>query len=308
MTLNSPVLLIAYNRPETTQLVFNEIRKAKPKRIYFSVDGPRIGNAKDDGNCKRTREIINQVDWDCEVFTNFPENNLGCAVGVSNAITWAFRNEDRMIILEDDTVPVQAFFPYCDYLLEKYKNDTRVCMISGNNYTDHLNPGNDSYFFSLYGHIWGWASWKRVWDKFDLHMTDWALFRDTHQIRNVFSAKAEQKYYINFYENFLITKAKGTWDYQWFYCRFKEAGLSIVPKNNLVSNVGIKGTHTDIKFTVHFFSVNENFKILKEPDFVLRNSYYDKYHFKQHIHKKKYLLNRIIRKLLRMIKIVFNQG
>lgn len=297
MLANTPVLLIAFSRPDTAQQVFNAIRKARPGKFYFSVDGPRPGREEDVQNCQATRDIIKQVDWDCQVFTNFPEKNLGCAVGVSSAITWAFTNEDRLIILEDDTVPALSFFPFCEELLEKYLHDTRICMISGNNYTPEANGTEDSYFFSYYGHIWGWATWKRAWDKFDLKMSDWRIFRDTNQIQNVFPGKKEQKYFTRFYDVFLINKYKGTWDYQWFYCRLKELGLSIIPKNNLVSNIGVQGTHTNSKSQVHFFPADEDFILKKEPAFLLRNVNYDLHHFKKIINPKRSLTGRFIKKI-----------
>ena len=303
MPITAPVLLIAFNRPETTQQVFDSIKKARPKRFYFSVDGPRPGNETDGINCRKTRDIIKQVDWDCEVFTNFADQNRGCAKGVSGAITWAFSNEDRMIILEDDTVAALPFFSYCEYLLEKFKHDTRICMISGNNYTEEDNNTDESYYFSYFGHIWGWATWKRAWDTFDLSMSDWPLFRDTGQIKNLFTKRKEQQYFISFYTDFLQEKAKGTWDYQWFYCRFKNSGLSIVPKTNLVTNVGVQGTHTKIKATAHFLPVSENFKIEKEPQFIIRNLHYDTYHFKKIIRLKRSIIARAFQKLIKILSI-----
>jgi hypothetical protein len=303
MSIDTPVLLLAFNRPETTQLVFNSIKRACPKTIYFSVDGPRPGIESDIINCQLTRDIVKQVDWDCEVNTNFLNANLGCAVGVSSGIAWAFKNEDRMIILEDDTVPAQPFFHYCDRLLEKFKDDTRICMISGDNYTSNCNSTDTSYFFSYYGHIWGWATWKRAWKKFDLNMIDWNLFRDSNQILNIFPNKKEQIYFLKWYNDFLINKKHTTtWDYQWFYCRFKEAGLSIIPRNNLVTNIGVKGAHTNGTLSYHFFPVNENFIIEKEPGFILRNVKYDNCHFKNMFGIKKPLLARVWRKCLKVVR------
>ena len=165
-------------------------------KIYFFNDGPRQFNSEDTIARDKIISIINNIDWDCEVVMNFQDTNLGCGLGPVSAINWAFQNEDRLIILEDDTVPSINFFPYCNYLLEKYKNEDRVYMISGSNPSEHNNFTDDSYlFFSKYGHIWGWATWKRAWNKYDYEMKDWPLFNSTNQISNVFYTAKEQKYF-----------------------------------------------------------------------------------------------------------------
>lgn len=299
--INSPVLLITFNRPDTTQKVFDSIKRAKPAKLYVFNDGPRSGNEQDLLARKDIKNIISQVDWDCELLTNFPEKNLGCGPGVSSAITWAFNNEEALIILEDDTVPAAPFFTYCDILLEKYKDDTRICMISGNNYTENANNTDDSYFFSLYGHIWGWATWKRVWKNYDFEMKDWRNFKESDQICNVFNKKKEQKFFLTLFEKKFSSNIKGTWDYQWFYCRIKNYGLSIVPQNNIVTNIGFYGTHTNNRSKEHLIPVNENFKIINEPAFVLINAKYDNYHFKHFINKKKSFFKRIINKGLKIL-------
>lgn len=302
---STPILLIIFNRPELSQKVFDVIRTVKPQKLYISADGPRLNNHQDKINCEHTRQIIKQVDWDCKLFTRFLETNLGCGLNVSSAISWAFEKEDRLIILEDDTVPAIPFFSYCNSLLEKYKDDTRICMISGNNYTEIHNVTEDSYFFSIYGHIWGWATWKRVWVKYDFEMRDWPLFKNTNQINNVFSKKSEQHFFLTFYNNFFKLKDKGTWDYQWFYCRIKEMGLSIVPQNNLVTNIGVQGVHTTSKSKAHFSPANEDFRISKEPQFILRNTIYDMYHFKKHINQKTPLYASLFIKVGKTIKNIF---
>lgn len=299
--ITAPILLIAFNRPDTTRIVFDKIRNAKPLKLYVAVDGPRKNKEGEDIRVNEVRNIVKNVDWECEFHFLFRDLNLGCGIGVSSAITWAFETTDKLIIIEDDCLPAMPFFAFCNILLEKYKDDTRICMISGNNYTEKANKTDDSYFFSKYGHIWGWATWKRTWDKYDFEMIDWPSFRNTNQICNVFRGKKEQRFFLTFYNNFLAKKEKGTWDYQWFYCRIKDNGLSIVPSQNLVTNIGVQGVHTGNKSEAHFSPVNEDFRINKEPQFILCNAYYDKQHFTQWINKKSNFLTRIIRKLVRTI-------
>lgn len=299
--ITAPILLIAFNRPDTTRIVFNKIRDAKPLKLYVAVDGPRGNKEGEDILVNEVRNIVKNVDWECEFQFLFRDHNLGCGIGVSSAITWAFETTEQLIIIEDDCLPAMSFFSYCNILLEKYKDDTRICMISGNNYTASVNNTDNSYFFSKYGHIWGWATWKRVWDKYDFEMKDWPMFRNTNQIYNVFNKKIEQRYFLNFFNKYYQVKEKGTWDYQWFYHRIKDYGLSIVPSQNLVTNIGVQGVHTGKETDAHFFHVNEDFKIQKEPQFVLCNAYYDKRHFKQWINKKPKFITKVIQKIGRIM-------
>lgn len=297
--VTAPILLIAFNRPDTTRIIFNKIRDTKPLKLYVAVDGPRRNKEGEDILVNEVRNIVKNIDWECEFHFLFRDQNLGCGIGVSSAISWAFETTEKLIIIEDDCLPAMSFFSYCNILLEKYKDDARICMISGNNYTENFNNTDDSYFFSLYGHIWGWATWKRCWDKFDYDMKDWQSFKNTNQICNIFREKKEQQYFITFYQNFLTKKEKGTWDYQWFYCRIKENGLSIVPSQNLVTNIGVQGVHTGKESEAHFFQVNEDFEIKDDPQFVLCNAYYDKRHFEQWINKKPKFMTRAIKKIVR---------
>lgn len=304
----SPVLLVTFNRPDTTQKVFDAIKEAKPQKLYVFNDGPRLGNKGDIQAREEIRKILQTIDWQCEVSEYFSEKNLGCGLGVSGAITWAFRKEDRLIVLEDDTVPAISFFSYCDYLLEKFKDDSRISLISGNNFTEDINSTDDSYFFSKYGHIWGWATWKRVWDNYDFMMKDWPKFRDSSQLLNIFHKKKEQQFYLNFFDKIFNAKEKTTWDSQWFYCRVKHYGLSILPKDNLVTNIGVQGIHTNTKSKTHFVKANKDFVITKEPEYILCNSYYDENHFKQIIDNRRPVIIRVFRKIFRIIKKLFNKS
>ena len=302
----APVLLIVFNRPDTTQIVFDVIRRAKPKKLYVSADGPRIGNDNDILNCRKTREIVKKIDWDCEVHYQFHEKNLGCGLGPVSAISWVFKNEDRAIILEDDCVPALSFFPYCNELLEKYKDDNRIWVISGNNYNEERKVGDSSYFISRYGHSWGWATWRRAWNHFDHKMTLFEKFIEQNQIYNAFSDKKQAKFFLKKYTQVYNdpTALSHIWDFQFGFAVISNGGLSIVPAKNLVSNIGYIGTHSYRKAPFHGRPVDENFKITKHPDFILPNSFYDEYHFEKHWIKmgKISIFRRIVRKILKYIK------
>jgi len=243
----TPVLFLIFNRPETTEKVFETIRKQKPQYLYVAADGPRIDKEGEAEKCRQTREIINKIDWDCEVKTLFREENLGCKIAVSSAISWFFENVEEGIILEDDCLPSKSFFNYCEILLEKYRNDTRIMHISAENPIDD-SFGESSYYFSKIPHIWGWATWKRAWKKYDVDFQNYNDFIKNNHIENVFPEKYVQKYWNKIFSRVKDGKIN-TWDYQWTYALFINNGLSINPNLNMVSNIGfgVEGaTHTSV--------------------------------------------------------------
>jgi len=192
----TPVLFLIFNRPNTTQKVFNAIRQAKPKQLFVAADGPRKGKEGEKEKYEQAREIIEQVDWNCEVRTLFREKNLGCKIAASSAIDWFFENVDEGIILEDDCLPSQSFFRFCQELLEYYRDDTRIMMISGNNFQFGKVRGEGSYYFSKYAHVWGWATWRRAWKHYDVNMKNFEDFLKSNQIINIFKIKQQQKYWM----------------------------------------------------------------------------------------------------------------
>lgn len=244
---STPVLFIIFNRPETTQIVFDAIRNIKPSRLYVAADGPRPTVGTDVTRCAQARKIIEQVDWNCAVKTQFRDKNLNCGVGPSTAMTWFFENEEEGIILEDDCLPSESFFWFCRELLEKYRNDSRVMHIGGNNFLDGLTNDSDSYYFSRSGHIWGWATWRRAWKCFDYNI---ALYEKVKE------SGFFDKYFLNWMEkSYRLRKLDATaakrgsvdwWDYQWDFARYINSGLAIVPQKNLVKNLGFGegATHT----------------------------------------------------------------
>lgn len=243
--LKTPILFLIFNRPDTTQLVFDEIKKQKPKYLYVAADGARTDKIDEERLCSETRAIIDQVDWDCEVKTLFRDKNLGCKVAVSSAINWFFDNVEEGIILEDDCLPAESFFRYCESMLEKYRNDNRIMHISGEN---PLEQGlcSKSYYFSQIPHIWGWATWKRAWNKYNVNFEAFDTFLKFNLIQNVFEQKEAQKYWNKVF-NRVYNGEINTWDYQWTYALFVNNGLSINPNKNLISNIGfghVNACHT----------------------------------------------------------------
>lgn len=188
--LHTPVLFLVYKRPDTTRQVFEAIRQAKPPRLYIAADGPKKDLPEEAEKVKQVRDIVlSGVDWDCEVETLFRDENLGCKYGVSGGIDWFFENEEEGIILEDDTLPSQSFFWFCQELLERYKDDKRIMAISGDNFQNGIKRGACSYYFSRYNHIWGWASWRRAWGYYSVNMKLWPDIAKSSVIEQLFEKK-----------------------------------------------------------------------------------------------------------------------
>lgn len=241
--VNSPVLFLIFNRPDTSLKVFQAIRDAQPKKLYIAADGPRPSHASDSTDCKLTRDIVRLIDWDCEVFTLFRNENLGCRNAISSAIDWFFSLEEEGIILEDDCLPNPSFFSFCDYLLEYYRHDTQVMHISGDQFG--FNPGlSGDYYFTRFAHIWGWASWRRAWNFYDVDLIKYQDYRNNNLIRKLFRKKIHQRFWNTVFD-ISIAKKINTWDYQWNFAIWANQGLCIVPRLNLISNIGFdSGTHT----------------------------------------------------------------
>jgi hypothetical protein len=282
--LNTPVLFLIYRRSDTAKKVFEEIKKARPKKLFIAADGPKEGEEE---KCQRARDIVmNNIDWECKVKTLFRDKNLGCKYAVSGAIDWFFHNVEEGIILEDDTLPNQSFFRFCEELLERYRDDERIMHISGYNHFGELKNYKYSYVFSKYTPIWGWATWRRAWQFYDVNISTYPQFKEEGQIYNIFRTERERKHRIKILDKLYNNKID-TWDYQWNYCVRINNGLSIIPVKNLVSNLGLSGesTHTkedkrlskNIKREIDFPLRNSLFKLIDEKrDFILFQSFVNK--------------------------------
>ena len=304
--IDSPVLFIIFNRPDTTQKVFEAIKKAKPTKLYVASDGPRTDVPNDYEKVKQARMIIDQIDWNCELYTKFEDKNLGCGLGESSAMSWVFETEDRAIIIEDDTLPALSFFYYCDELLEQYKNDTRIWMISGNQFDEEVVTTPHSYFFSKYGHYWGWATWKRCWQEYDIKMKKYPLLLEQNLVTSLFRTEKEALFFNKKFEEY-FNKSKiedfDTWDYQFDFALAINSHICILPTKNLVKNIGYAGVHTERKHRLHDRAIDENYKIISHPDFILCDTNYDANHFKNHWMWKSPFSKRVIRKMKKILNL-----
>lgn len=246
--MKSAVLFLVFNRPEVTARVFHAIRAARPPRLYVAADGPRPGRADEAARCAEVRRIASAVDWPCDVKSLFRDINLGCERGVSSGIDWFFKHELEGIILEDDVLPVCGFFAFCDELLERYRDDDDVAMISGCNLLGGRVTPDGSYFFSRYMHVWGWASWRRAWANYDVTMKEHSAVATGKMLTHVLDRRAlARQYWLDIFDQVRAGKV-GTWDYQWVHTAWRYDQMAIIPAHNLVANLGFgcEATHTSV--------------------------------------------------------------
>lgn len=236
------ILFLVFNRPDETEYVFNKIREYKPNKIYISADGPRGNVIGDEILCAKVKEIVLNIDWECDVRTRFLKNNLGAGLAVSSAISWFFENEEDGIILEDDCLPDITFFDFCSILLDKYKNQHNIMCISGVNLDKNMQYNNESIAYINYPLMWGWATWKRSWQFYDFKMTDWPELKKNNWLKdrgNYLFRKFWEFQFDKYYK-----ESKNVWDYQWFFACWKKNGITVVPKINLIKNIGFVETAT----------------------------------------------------------------
>ena len=301
-SIRTPVLFLIFNRPDTTKQVFSAIQKARPSRLYVAGDGPRAEQSNEDEICKITRSIATNVDWDCEVKTLFRDQNLGCRLAVSQAIDWFFEQESEGIILEEDCLPDQSFFWFCQELLNRYRDDTRIMHIGGTNFQFGEKRTNYSYYFSRYMHIWGWATWRRAWMYYDVKLTQWPEAKQNEILLHW----ADNQRFIFYWKSLFEKAASGdldTWDLQWIFACWSQNGLSVVPSVNLVSNLGFSkdSTHTqDVKSPLAYMSTKAITFPMEHPNHFVRHWKAD-----QHVECQQFgrpPLSRLLQKFKRLVR------
>jgi hypothetical protein len=248
--VTTPVVLIIFNRPELTAKVFAAIRAVRVTQLFVIADGPRLRMKTDQAKCAATRAIIDSVDWPCQVFRRFADQNLGLRRNVSEGLDWVFSKTERAIILEDDCLPDASFFPFCEELLNRYAQDRHVAAISGTNFDPvYAAPSKgDSYYFSRFCHIWGWATWRRAWQLCDHEMKEWPSLRRTQWLTNKCGSPISENFWRRHFDDSYMRRRDGlsTWDVAWLFACWQHDLLSIVPRHNLVANIGfgVQAAHT----------------------------------------------------------------
>lgn len=279
--LQVPVVLLIFKRPLETKKVFEAVRAAKPTKLFVIADGPRLDKAGEFEQCNGTRAIIENVDWDCEVLKNYSDANMGLKQRVSTGLDWVFSITEEAIILEDDCVPHITFFRYCEEMLEKYKSNEKVMMIGGTNLLHKWQPEVQSYYFSYFNSCWGWATWRRAWQCYDIEMKRWEDPETRAKIRELL---ANEKHYQACEKMFdrVYREEINSWALRWFFARLANSGLSITPSVNLISNIGFtkEATHHKSKRDPRaFLPVTPMSFPLKHPPMVERNLKFENVRF-----------------------------
>ncbi|KOP23867.1 hemolytic protein HlpA-like protein [Hapalosiphon sp. MRB220] len=282
--LKTPVAFIIFKRPHTTERVFEAIRQAKPAKLFVIADGPRNDRADEPEKCEATRAIINRVDWECEVIKNYSDINIGCAKRLPTGLDWVFNQVEEAIVLEDDCLPHPTFFPFCEALLERYRYDQRIGTIIGQNVQLGRKRTDYSYYFSIYNRCWGWATWRRAWQNFDFDMKLWPKIKESRFLDDILIDSKSVRFWQQIFQDTYDRRINTVWDYQWTFNCWLENQLSIVPNQNLISNIGFGENATHTKHTKgSFVNTYANMPTeaisfpLKHPPYIIRDLKSDRF-------------------------------
>ena len=305
MNACAPVLFLVFNRPEPTQRVFEAIRAARPSRLYVAADGPRADREGERERCLEVRRIATAVDWPCQLMTLLRDENAGCAEGVSTAISWFFNNETEGIILEDDCLPDVSFFSFCTDQLDRWREDERIGQICGFNLIPEESPSDSVYFASHFGWSWGWASWRRAWQAYDITMSSWQTLKQ----KRLHYQYPFYKERIRLFDETADVGWSASWDYQWHYALASQGQLSLIPTYNLIENIGFTADAT------HTFSADPRRKrpasklskgqCWREPEFLLADPVYELHLIRAaHSGRRRSLLKSLFKRIFSCIRLL----
>ncbi len=308
--MKTPVLFLVFNRPGPTRRVMEAIRKAQPPRLYVAADGPRTSKEGEAALTAEVREIATSVDWPCEVHTLFRDRNLGCRTAPSEAIDWFFEHEEEGIILEDDCLPAESFFHFCEEMLSRYRHDDRIWQVSGTVFFPEAITNKEAdYFFSRFGPIWGWATWRRAWRAhYNATLPDWEEMKFPENFSLAYPSPHEARAKLSLGQ-MLHENRLDAWDYQWGIIKTFNSALTVLPKHNLVVNLGFDqdATHTAERpwdAPTHAFEFSGP---LVHPQFLLRDWKYDD-HYAVSKFKQRKTLRSIIRKAAKNLLQLLGQS
>jgi hypothetical protein len=257
--IKAPVVLIIFNRPDLTENTFAAIRQARPPQLLVIADGPRSDRPGEAEKCAAARAVLQGVDWDCQVLTNYSDINLGCRDRICSGLDWVFDTVEEAIILEDDCLPNLTFFHFCDELLDYYRHDTRVMHISGSNFGIKSQNPKQSYFFSRLAPVWGWATWRRAWRYFDVNIPIWPELKQSRDFMTIFGTREEYELRSKRWDA-VYRGEIDTWDYQWHLTCLSQGSYCIMPNQNLTSNLGFRADAT------HTIILDDSYEILETEE------------------------------------------
>lgn len=296
MQYNIPILIIAFNRPDISKQTFEVIRRLKPAYLYVAIDGARDNVEKEREKVNEVASMYHDVDWKCSAHYRHNERNMGAEITVSSAVSWVLTEHEFCIVLEDDILATDAFFDYARQMLERYRDNDKVYLISAAQFTP-MDSMKTDYVFSLYGHTgFGWGTWRRAWQHFSMDLSDFDKTIADKTIAQNFSC---HQAYIDFLKSVKKMKSKGSkncsWDSCWSYVRIRDGGLSIVPRCNLTQNVGVFGLHANGFSNYHRLEGNQDFIVVHHPSSIKVDVMYDGYHYRNYLHHS--LFSLIINKI-----------
>ncbi|AFY61431.1 hypothetical protein [Synechococcus sp. PCC 6312] len=273
--LNIPIVIFVFNRPQSTERLIERLRSVKPTILFIVADEARSIHSKEIDQCQKVRAIIETIDWPCEVVKNYADRHLGCGYCISRGINWVFTQVEEAIFLEDDCLPVPSFFQFCSELLERYREEHRVTQICGTNPLGKWKSNEQSYHFSLYGSAWGWATWKRAWKYYDHGIS---AYSQSNVLQSIAQLIKHPEEFEHFQKGcvFALRNLSHCWDYQWSFAQLSQGGLSVVPSQNLVQNVGISldATNTKNPILKDFLDVYDlDFPLITPSEVILDREY-----------------------------------
>ncbi|MCX7593294.1 MAG: glycosyltransferase family 2 protein [Fischerella sp.] len=271
--MKTPVALFIFKRPHTTEKVFEVIRQAKPPKLFLIANAPRPDVDGEIEKCQAARAVVEQIDWDCKVIKNYSDIHLSVTERIYSGLDWVFSNVEEAIILEDDCVPHPTFFPFCEELLDRYRYDTRIASIAGSNFQLGCRRTNYSYYFSIYNHCWGWASWRRAWQHYDLYMKLWPEIKAGDFLKSILQNQRAVRFWSDIFQSVYENPLGITWDYQWTFACWLQNSLGIISNVNLISNIGfgLDSTHCTKKNKYDSLPTESMEFPLKHPPFIIRN-------------------------------------
>lgn len=310
-----PIALIFFNRPEPLRIVFNAIKEARPSKLFLIQDGAREARPNDELNIKKCKDIVAEIDWECEVYRNYSETNLGCGMRIYSGISWCFEHVDRLCIIEDDCKPTIDYFKFCEELLEKYKDDQRIDMISGMNNLETYDVTPYSYIFARTGSIWGWATWKRVWDTVDYELS---FMEDEDALRLINNLNQPKRITYDLIRNGEKKHASlregdklTSWSYQRGMNMYLNSRLVIVPHKNLITNIGLTEDSVHAVNSIKkipkamqrlFFMKTYEMKFpLRHPKYIIQDVEFDEKLYRITYPNKMVMIKRKVESLLRRI-------
>lgn len=240
-----PILIIGFNRPKLIEDLILALSVIKPLKIYFAVDGPRKENSKDLELTNSVKEKVQLINWECNVQTLFRKENVGLKISVIESLDWIFSVEETAIILEDDCHPIPEFFSFCAETLTRYSGEEKVMQISGNSFVEISEINANRYYFSTLNDIWGWATWRRAWEKFEREVPNAANIELQNRLHKYFQNKEIERWFIRYVREASSTKSQ-VWSTQWTLTLINNCGYTLVPQTNLVANVGFTSDATHL--------------------------------------------------------------